>query len=122
MIVEVTAFLNSLNVPINFVNHITVFIGAFYVAIHNRTLPQWHITPLWYLGLFNLFTAITILIQWIIGAEHPLSYWNMGQIGSTLSNITLAFIVLVIFMHTVANDLVGRRKRRARVKQKDATM
>lgn len=122
MIIEIIAFLNSLNVPINFVNHTAIFIGIFYVALHNRKLPQWHITPLWYLGLFNLFVAVTILVQWTIGSEHPMSYWNIGMIATTVCNIALAFIAVLMFAYTVVEDVVGKRKRKARQKQKDATM
>lgn len=111
MITEFIVFLNSLSVLINFVCYLLVFIGSFYVAIHNRKLPQWHITPLWYLGLANLFMAVTILVNWTIGPEHPLSYWNMGTVGQALCNIILASIVAVMFVVTLGCDIINRKKR-----------
>lgn len=112
MITEIIVFLNGLIIPINFVCHMLVFVGSFYVAIHNRNLPQWHITPLWYLGLANLLVAITILVQWTIGPEHPLSYWNIGMVAETVCNIILAAIVLVMFAVTVGHDIINRKNRR----------
>lgn len=112
MIADLSILLNSFNVPINFTNHMVIFAGSFYIAIHNRRIPQWHITPLWYLGLLNLFAGITILIQWCIGPEHPLSYWNLGLFAETLANCSLAAIVLIMFLHTVGHDLRERKKRR----------
>lgn len=111
MITELMVFFNSVTLPINFVCHICVWIGSFYVALHNRNLPTWHVTPLWYLGLVNLFVAVTILVQWVIGPEHPLSYWNFGLFGETLSNIILASIVIVMFLVTILNDFKGRKQR-----------
>lgn len=112
MISHITTFLNSLTVPINFVCHLLIFVGSFYVALHNRKIPQWHLTPLWYLGLANLFVSITILTQWVIGPEHPLSYWNIGLVGETICTIILAAIVVTMFAATVFRDIIGSKKRR----------
>lgn len=111
MITEIIVFLNSLIVPINFVCHMLVFIGSFYVALHNRNLPTWHITPLWYLGLANFLVAITILVQWYFGPEHPLSYWNMGMVTETICYIILAIMVLILFAVTVGCDIINRKNR-----------
>ena len=112
MISEFILSINSYNVPLSFIAHLIIFIGALYVALHNRNLPQWHITPLWYLGLVHLFTGCTTLVQWTIGPEHPLSYWNMGLFGEVLCNISLAAIVLVMFIVTLRQDILGSKKRR----------
>jgi hypothetical protein len=111
MIYNIIVYLNGLTVPLNFISHTLIFIGSFYVAMHNRKLPQWHITPLWYLGLANFFVAITIIIQWTIGPEHPISYWNMGLAASTLCNIILASIVVIMFVITIGCDIIGRKNR-----------
>lgn len=111
MITEIVIFLNSVTVPVNFLCHLIIFVGTFYVAIHNRNIPQWHITPLWYLGLANLFVAITILVQWTVGPEHPLSYWNIGLVGESACDIILASIVLVMFAVTLRHDIINRKNR-----------
>jgi hypothetical protein len=113
MITSIIQFLNDYNLqlPLNLIAHSIIFTATFYVAMHNRNLKQWHITPLWYLGLASLFTAITILLQYMIGPEFPLSYWNLSLFSETLSNIALAGIAGVMFIGTVRSDLKGRRKR-----------
>lgn len=117
MITEITVWLKGYSVPVIFVCHLITFIGIFYVVLHNRKMPQWHITPLWYLGLANLFVVTSILIQWTIGVEHPLSYWNLGILGETLIEIILASFVLIMFSETVWADLKGRRQRRNYIKE-----
>lgn len=113
MITSIIQFLNDygLQLPINLIAHSIIFTGTFYVALHNRNLKHWHITPLWYVGLASLFTAITILLQYMIGPEFPLSYWNLSLFTETLSNLALAGIAAVMFIGTVRSDLKGRRKR-----------
>lgn len=113
MITSIIQFLNDYNLqlPINLIAHSIIFSGTFYVVLHNRNLKHWHITPLWYLGLTSLFTAITILLQYMVGPEFPLSYWNLSLFAETLSNIALAGIAAVMFIGTIRSDLKGRRKR-----------
>ncbi len=113
MITSIIQFLNDygLQLPINLIAHSIIFTGTFYVALHNRNLKHWHITPLWYVGLASLFTAITILLQYMVGPEFPLSYWNLSLFTETLSNISLAAIAAIMFIGTVRSDLKGRRKR-----------
>lgn len=112
MISELILSLNSLDVTLNFISHLLIFIGAFYIALHNRDLPEWLITPLWYLGLVHLFTGITAIIQWTVGPENPLSYWNMGLFGEVMCNIALSAIVVVMFVMTLRNDIIGSKNRR----------
>lgn len=111
MITFLNAFTNSYALAINFVAHVLIFIGTFYVALQNRNLPQWHITPLWYAGLCSLFVAITIVLQWAIGPEFPLSYWNLGLFGETLLNIAVAAIAVIMLIGTVRADIKYRKKR-----------
>lgn len=112
MISDFIIALNRFDVPMNFICHLLVFIGAFYIALHNRNLPQWLITPLWYLGLMHFFTGLTAIIQWTIGPEHPLSYWNMGLFGEVMCNVALSSIVLIMFFVTVREDFIGIKNRR----------
>jgi hypothetical protein len=117
MITEVIQFLNTYNLqlPINFLAHLIIFIGAFYVALHNRSLKSWHITPLWYVGLASLLNAIAILIHYIIGPEFPLSYWNISLLSETISNVSLACIALIMFIGTLRKDIIGSRKRQQEI-------
>jgi hypothetical protein len=112
MITELMNFFNVNQPVINFVSHTLIFIGTFYVALHNRNLPQWHITPLWYTGLFSLLTSFTILFQWAIGPEFPLSYWNFGQLAESLVDISLASIATIMLIGTIRKDIAGAKKRR----------
>lgn len=111
MIIFFNTFTNTYALAINFIAHVIIFIGTFYVALQNRNLPQWHVTPLWYAGLCSLFVAISIVIQWAVGPEHPLSYWNAGIMGETLLNIAVAAIALIMFIRTVHFDIKFRSKR-----------
>ncbi len=112
MITLLNEFNHSYNILINFTAHLIIFIGTLYVALHNRNLKQWHITPLWYVGLMSMLTAMTIVCQWAIGHEYPLSYWNLGQLTETLSNVSLAVVALIMLVGTVRLDLRNSKKRK----------
>lgn len=112
MILEMSVFTYTYEIIINFIAHFLIFIGAFYVALQNRKLPQWHITPLWYVGLFSLFTCITIVCQWAIGPEFPLSYWNLGRLGETLVNASVALVAVIMLIGTIRQDLKAAKNRR----------
>lgn len=101
MITTTLHLFNVYQLIINFALHITIFIGTFYVAMYNTKLPHWHLTPLWYLGLANFAVAISILIEWTIGSEHPLSFWNIGGIVEIIANIFVALIALIMLIVTV---------------------
>lgn len=112
MIADTLFLLNSFNMPINFICHSLVFISSFYVAMHNREIPQWVITPLWYLGLTSLLISISILVQYFISPEHELSYWNLGSVLEYVSNIILSFMCVMFFSTTVFKDIKGAKKRK----------
>lgn len=84
---------------INYSAHLLIFLGCLYVAIHNTRLPQWHITPLWYVGVTSAFVSVTILCEWIFGREFPLSYWSIGILAETLCHISIAAISVIMFHH-----------------------
>lgn len=115
MIVELSVFTYTYEIIINFVSHFLIFIGTFYVALQNRNLKQWHITPLWYVGLASLFTCITIVCQWAVGPEFPLSYWNLGRVSEILGNIAVATVAVIMLSGTLRKDLKEAKKRRHRL-------
>lgn len=112
MISMVNTFTNEFALALNFFAHAMIFIGAFYVAIHNRDIPNWTVTTLWYISLFSLFVAITIILQWAVGSNYPLSYFNVGYLGETLGNVTLAGVAVVMLVHTVRVDVKNKSKGR----------
>lgn len=111
MINEIVGFFNSWTLLINFVCHIIIFFSVFYVAVHNRELKPWIITPLWWLAITSGFTASTVVVQWAIGPEHPMSYWTLGVLGEITSHIILGIITLTLFIKTLKVDLDSRKDR-----------
>lgn len=111
MLTDVASFLLVWRMPFDLICYSIVFAGTFYIAIHNRRLPPWHVTPLWYLGLGSFFTAFSILCQYIFGPEFPMSYRNVGLIGEAVTHITLALIAAIMFTGTVRHDIEGKKKR-----------
>lgn len=113
MITELMSFFNIHQPIINFISHTMIFMGSFYVALHNRNLPQWHLTPLWYVGVFSLLTSITIIFQWAIGPEFPLSYYNFGQFAESLVDLSLAAVATIMLIGTIRADIKARKRRNA---------
>jgi hypothetical protein len=112
MINTVVGFFNSWTLLINFVCHSLIFISIFYVAVHNRELKPWIITPLWWLAMTSGFVASTVVVQWAIGPEHPMSYWTLGTLGEITSGIILALISFTMFVQTLKHDLNCRKDRK----------
>ena len=96
---------------INFFLHGIVFLGAFYVALHNRSLPRWHVTTIWYIGLASLLSVITVVFDWNFGPDFPMSYTNLGIITETFSNAALAFTAGAMLYGTILKDIRGAKKR-----------
>lgn len=111
MITEIVAFFNSWTMLITFICHSVVFACSLYVAVHNRDLRQWVVTPLWYLGILSGFTAATTVIQWSIGPENPMSYWTLGILGELSIQILIAVIMFLTFLDTVRTDLKNKKHR-----------
>lgn len=105
-------FTNTYMLSVNFTAHFLIFIGTFYVALQNRNLPRWHVTPLWYAGLCSLLTAISILIQWAEGPQSPMSYQNIGYMSEVLLNIAVASIAVIMLISTVSRDIQESKKRK----------
>lgn len=114
MITELNIFTYNYEIVINFIAHFLIFLGTFYVALHNRNLPQWHITPLWYVGLASMLVCITVVVQWTVGPEHPLSYWNLGNLAETAVNVAVAAVATIMLIGTVRRDLRESKKRNKR--------
>ena len=112
MITATIDFLLSIQLLINFLACSAVFMGAFYIALQNRNLPSWHITPLWYLGLSALFVALSIVLQGMFGRDFELSYAQVGILGETALNLSLAGIALIMMIGTIRQDLRQRKNRK----------
>lgn len=111
MISFFNTFTNTYALILNFVAHVVIFVGTFYVALKNPNLPHWHITPLWYAGLCSLFVSLTIIIQWTLGAEYPLSYWNAGMMGEILLDLSIAAVAAIMILRTyLINKKIKRMK------------
>lgn len=111
MITEVVSFFNHWIMLIAFICHSVVFACSLYIAVHNRNLEHWIVTPLWYLGIFSGFTATTVIIQWSIGPENPLSYWTLGILGELTLHIIIAVMMFLIFFNTLKTDLKNKKYR-----------
>jgi len=111
MISSALDFVSASHLTLNFAAHLSIFVGALYTALHNRDMPNWVVTPMWYIGLISLFTSITIVCQWAIGPEFPLSYWSMGILGETALNISVAVVLIILMLKTIKADLENRHNR-----------
>lgn len=108
------AALHSISLSLNLVFLLIVFVGGLYVAIHARNIPLWVRTPLWYLGVISFLTALTIVLEFVLGPDFVLSYSNVGVVAEMLINLNLAIAALLMLMHTVFKDLRCMKKRRRR--------
>lgn len=98
MITYLNDIINMYDHIINFIAYLIIFIGAFYVAIYNKRMPLWHVTPLWYVGLFAVFNCIIIICQFFLGTEFPLSYDTLGQMSNVLFNISVSAITIIMMV------------------------
>lgn len=114
MISTLGIFTYEYELAISFIAHLVIFIGTLYVAVYNKKLPHWHITPLWYVGLFSSLVCITIICQWAIGPDYPLSYWNIGNFAEILVNISVATIAAIMLVGTVRKNAHDKRKEKVK--------
>lgn len=112
MILDTIQMIEGHMLPLNFLCHVLIFIGGFYVALHSRVLPTWGVTCLWYIGLCSFLNCITIFAQLAYGAGFFLSYANIGSITETILNISVAATVLIYFSNTISRDFQGMKKRK----------
>lgn len=112
MITLLNGYAFSYELFINFIAHFLIFIGSFYVALQNRKLPQWHITPLWYVGLFSLLVCITVVLEWGIGPDYPLSYAQIGKLSETAVDVCIALVATIMLIITIRRDIYYKKKRK----------
>jgi hypothetical protein len=105
--------IDSMLLFLNLLCHLSVFCGAFYVVLHNKSLPLWHVTPLWYVGLSCFANALSILMQYAFGTEFPLSYTNVGLMTETSLNVSLSAIALIVLFGTTKKTRLNRAKKRS---------
>jgi hypothetical protein len=90
-----------------------IFLGTFYVALHNRNLPKWHVTTIWYIGLASVLSIFSIILEWNFGPDFPMSYTKIGIVTEMISNAAVAFTATVMLKITIIRDIIGSRKRAA---------
>lgn len=109
---DLVSFANFFAQPVNFISHLIIFLGAFYILLHNRNMPKWHVTPLWWAGCASLFTFITIVLGLYFGDEFVFSYHRMGYVGEVAFNTCVASIAAVFLIKTVKADIKNRKYRK----------
>lgn len=112
MILEILQLVKDNILPLNFVCHLTIFLGGLYVALHSRCLPSWVVTALWYIGLCSSINCLTIILEWTNGPDCVLAYTNIGTSTETLLNVTLALTVFSCFSNTLLKDFKGMKDRK----------
>ena len=115
---DVVSLLTHYSYPVNFISHLLIFTGAFYILLHNRNLPRWHVTPLWWAGCASMLAFITIVLGLFFGDDFVFSYFRFGLVAETLFNACIASIAVTFLWRTVKNDLCGRKQRATKRKLK----
>ncbi len=110
MIANIGIYTYQYELLVSFIIHLIIFIGTGYVALCNTKLPRWHVTPLWYVGLTSLTVCATILLQWMYGADFPLSHWNIGQWCELAVSIAIAAIAAIMFTGTLRRNIINKHK------------
>lgn len=113
MLTDLLVHLYDVSIYVNLICYIAIFLGGFYVALHSRNIPRWLATALWYTGTFSFFTAVTIVLEFMYGQLFELSYFQIGLFGEMAMKVSLASIVIVLFLETVYKDYRGAKKRKA---------
>lgn len=119
MIMNFLNWIDAYSTVINFICYIIIFLGGFYVAIHSRVLPKWATTCIWYIGLSSLLVAGTIIVEWTLGQQHPLSYFIMGHATEVIMNTNLALMVVMLFFHTIYHDIKHKTLRKSMQKDEE---
>lgn len=111
MIEHFVSSLERYALVINFMCHITMFIGGLYIAIHSRNIPNWLRTCLWYIGCSSFLIGITIILGWVLGPQFELSYDKVGVLGETLFNIWVSITTITFFINTLKLDIKYSKNR-----------
>jgi len=104
-------YLNDGILFINFICHLTIFIGGFYVALHSRVMPTWAITGLWYIGISSFLALLTIMFEWFNGPAFDFSYTSLGRVTDTFLHLNIAIMVFMMFFHTMYKDFKNMKNR-----------
>ena len=102
--------INPAALALNLLCHLAIFVGTFYVILHSKNLPKWHITPLWWAGLSCLLTALSIIMGYAFGDDFPMAYVHIGTYGETALNICLAVIAVSFIVSTAKKTRIKRSK------------
>lgn len=105
-------YLNNGMILVNFICHLVIFLGGFYIALHSRIMPTWAVTSLWYIGVSSFLALLTIIFDWIKGPEFEFSYTMLGRVAETLLHVNMAIMVGMLFFHTIYKDYKGMKRRR----------
>lgn len=89
----------DLHIFLNFLNHTIFFSILSYIVFYKKLFCKTHSTIIWYTGLSSLFVSITILIQWIFGIDHPMSYDKIKILSDTIFFINLSLLFFIIIKH-----------------------
>lgn len=108
---ELITIVDPYAVMINFLCHVTIFLGGLYVAIHSRSIPNWLRTCLWYIGCSSFLIGTFIVCGWSLGNDFVFSYSNAGVIGETLFNVWISVTTLAFFFKTLVEDVKHSRRR-----------
>ncbi len=103
-------YLDVFSLKIHSICHVIIFSGIFLFVVKWKNAPQWHVTPLWYVGLSSLFIAFSVLCEWIWGLSVPFSYHNLGLIAEIMFDIFLASLVIVFFVTYTKKYLAEKNK------------
>jgi hypothetical protein len=82
------SFLRNQVLVLNIISLIAIFAGCYKVAC-NKKIKHELKTPIWYAGIFAIFTSSMIMIQWLLGVEFPLAYNKIGRFGEVAMNVCL---------------------------------
>lgn len=117
MLKEIFDAVEFVSPQVNFVSSFLIFLAGGYIALHSRIMPRWAVTCLWYLGMFGLLNAITFLVEWVYGQTHELSHFQIGLATEAFVNTAFAVTVCLLFFHTIWQDYLGAKRRRAEATQ-----
>lgn len=79
---------------IDFITHLLIFFGISLFVIFWKTAPQWHVTPLWYVGLSSLLISVSVALEWLFSPSFPMAYYAVGPILECIFDISLASLVV----------------------------
>lgn len=89
----------DLHIFLNFLNHVILFLILGYLVFYKESFCKLHATIIWYTSLSSLFVAVTILIEWIFGNNHPMSYNKINVLSDTVFFINLILFFFIVVKH-----------------------